>query len=113
MGGGEPSGDGGTACELCELDGPGEGDVSLVRRFFFDGFIDGRVRRFFFDGLIDGRVRRFFFDGLFDGLIDRRVRCVFSDGLIDGQGSGRALAAGLVSNLLTSSSPKIASNGNC
>ena len=72
----------GASCELCELDGPGEGDVSLVRRFFFDGLIDGRVRRF------------------------------FSDGLIDGQGPGRALAAGLVSNLLTSSSPKIASNGN-
>ena len=87
MGGGEPSGDGGTLCDLCELDGPGGGDGSLVRRFFFDGL---------FDGLIDGRVRRFFFDGL-----------------IDGRGPGRALAAGLVSNLLTSSSPKIASNGNC
>ena len=83
MGGGEPSGDGGTSCELCELDGPGGGDGSLVRRFFFDGLIDGRVRRFFFDEVIDGRV------------------------------PGRALAAGLVSNLLTSSSPKIASNGNC
>ena len=87
MGGGEPSGDGGTSCDLCELDGPGGGDGSLVRRFSFDG--------------------------LFDGLIDGRVRCFFSDGLIDGQGPGRALAAGLVSNLLTSSSPKIASNGNC
>ena len=86
MGGGEPSGDGGTSCELCELDGPmgGGGDGSLVRRFFFDGPLDGRVRRRF-----------------------------FSDGLIDGRGPGRALAAGLVSNLLTSSSPKIASNGNC
>ena len=117
MGGGEPSGDGGTLCDLCELDGPGGGYGSLVRRFFFDGLIDRRVRHFFcdglFDGRIDGRVRRFFFDGLFDGLIDRRVRCFFSDGLIDGQGPGRALAAGLVSNLLTSSSPKIASNGNC
>ena len=70
MGGDEPSGDGGTLCDLCELDGPGGGDGSLVRRFFFDGLIDGR-------------------------------------------GPGRALAAGLVSNLLTSSSPKIASNGNC
>ena len=87
MGGSEPSGDGGTSCDLCELDGPGGGDGSLVRRFFFDGL---------FDGLIDGRVRRF-----------------FSDGLIDGRGPGRALAAGLVSNLLTSSSPEIASNGNC
>ena len=46
MGGGEPSGDGGTSCELCELDGPGGGDGSLVRRFCFDGL---------FDGLIDGR----------------------------------------------------------
>ena len=82
MGGGEPSGDGGTLCDLC-VDGPGGGDGSLVRRFFFDGLIDGRVRRF------------------------------FSDGLIDGQGPGRALATGLVSNLLISSSPKIASNGNC
>ena len=80
--GDEPSGDGGTLCDLC-VDGPGGGDGSLVRRFFFDGLIDGRVRRFFFDGLIDGR------------------------------GPGRALAAGLVSNLLTSSSPKIASNRNC
>ena len=87
MGGDEPSGDGGTLCDLCELDGPGGGDGSLVRRFFFDGL---------FDGLIDGRVRRF-----------------FSDELIHGRGPGRALAAGLVSNLLTSSSPKIASNGNC
>ena len=67
--GDEPSGDGGTLCDLC-VDGPGGGDGSLVRRFFFDGLIDGR-------------------------------------------GPGRALAAGLVSNLLTSSSPKIASNGNC
>ena len=71
MGGGEPSGDGGTSCELCELDGPGGGDGSLVRRFFFDG-------------LFDGRVRRFFFDGLFDGLIDRRVRCFsLMDSLMD------------------------------
>ena len=104
MGGDEPSGDGATLCDLCELDGPGGGDGSLVRRFFFDGL---------FDGLIDGRVRHFFCDGLFDGRIDGRVRRFFSDGLIDGRGPGRALAAGLVSNLLTSSSPKIASNGNC
>ena len=38
MGGDEPSGDGGTLCDLCELDGPGGGDGSLVRRFF-----DGRA----------------------------------------------------------------------
>ena len=84
--GDKPSGDGGTLCDLC-VDGPGGDDGNLMCRFFFDG--------------------------LFDGLIDRRVRCFFSDGLIDGQGPGRALAAGLVSYLLTSSSPKIASNGNC
>ena len=70
MGGGEPSGDGGTSCELCELDGPGGGDGSLVRRFFFGSL-----------------VRRFFFDG-------------------------RALAAGRVSNLLTSCLLKIANNEN-
>ena len=65
MGGHEPSGDGGTLCDLCELDGPGGGDGSLVRRFFFDGLLDGRVRRRF-----------------------------FSDGFCDGRGPGRALAAG-------------------
>ena len=57
MGGDEPSGDGGTLCDLC-VDGPGGGDGSLVRRFFFDGL---------FDGLIDGRVRCF---SLMDSLMD-------------------------------------------